>query len=103
MKVYISGAITGCKNYYETFHKAEKRLREQGYIPINPAAVNGELPAETKYEEYMEMSMVMLKMADAIYMLQGWQGSIGANREYGYAMGAGMKIMYESEEAKKNE
>lgn len=58
MKVYISGCITGCTGYYEKFHKAEKRLRARGYIPINPAAVNGELPAETKYEEYMEMSMV---------------------------------------------
>lgn len=45
----------------------------------------------------------MLKMADAIYMLQGWENSIGANREYGYAMGASIKIIYESEEAKKNE
>lgn len=102
MKVYISGPITGCNGYYEKFHRAERTLREAGYTPINPAAVNGELPAETSYEEYMKMSFCMLEMAEAIYMLPGWQNSTGANREYGFALGRDMKIMFEIEEAKED-
>lgn len=44
MKVYISGAITGCKNYYETFHKAEKRLRERIYeCPVCGEKVAGKV------------------------------------------------------------
>ena len=48
------------------------------------------LPEETAYEEYMKVSLVLLDMCDAIYLLEGWQDSRGANREYGYAFGQGL-------------
>ena len=44
------------------------------------------LPEDTTYEEHMKMSLAMLDMCGAIYMLKGWEKSCGANREYGYAM-----------------
>ena len=34
-----------------------------------------QLPIETTWEEYMQMSMTMLKMCNAIYMLKGWEDS----------------------------
>ena len=34
----------------------------------------------------MKVSLVLLDMCDAIYLLEGWQDSRGANREYGYAL-----------------
>ena len=43
----------------------------------------------------MKMSLTMLGMCDAIYMMDGWENSCGANREYGYALASGMKIMRE--------
>ena len=94
-KIYISGPITGVEGYYEKFRRAERELQKMGFVVINPAAVNGELPAETSYEEYMRMSFVMLDMADSIYMLDGWQNSTGANREYGYALAKDKTIMFE--------
>lgn len=30
-------------------------------------------------------------------MMDGWKDSKGANRELGFAMGAGMKVIYEEE------
>ena len=88
MKVYISGPVTGTgtEDYVERFQKAEDELYGQGFIPVNPAAVNAMLPEETAYEEYMKVSLVLLDMCDAIYLLEGWQDSRGANREYGYAL-----------------
>ena len=86
MKVYISGPVTGTDDYVERFQKAEDELYGQGFIPVNPAAVNAMLPEETAYEEYMKVSLVLLDMCDAIYLLEGWQDSRGANREYGYAL-----------------
>ncbi len=97
-KVYISGAITGTDMYMERFAIAEKELAELGYIPINPAKVNAQLPKETSYEEYMKMSMLMLDMCDSIYMLRGWQKSCGANREYGYALAMDKTILLENKE-----
>ncbi|MGN0481293.1 MAG: DUF4406 domain-containing protein [Lachnospiraceae bacterium] len=96
MRVYISGAITGTKDYLERFANAEKELTE--HQVLNPAAVCARLP-ELDYEEYMTVAFTMLSMAEAIYMLPAWQQSKGANREYGYAIGKGIKIIYGEEVA----
>ena len=95
MKIYISGAITGTDDYMERFSKAEKELTEQGYSVVNPAKVNAQLPDDTSYEEYMKMCFCMLDICEAIFMIQGWSKSFGANRELGYAMAKDMIIMYE--------
>ena len=95
MKIYISCAITGTDDYMERFAKAEKELTEQGYSVVNPAKVNAQLPVDTTYEEYMKMCFCMLDICEAIFMIQGWSKSFGANRELGYAMAKDMIIMYE--------
>ena len=95
MKIYISGAISNTDDFMERFAKAEKELTEQGYSVVNPAKVNAQLPEDTTYEEYMKMSLCMLDMCEAIFMLKEWSKSFGANREYGYALAKDMIIMYE--------
>ena len=97
MKIYISGSITGTDDYMERFAKAEKELTEQGYSVVNPAKVNAQLPEDTDYEDYMRMSFCMLDMCNGIYMLNGWEKSYGANREYGYALAKNKMFFYEVE------
>lgn len=92
MRVYISGPITDHQGYMSDFQKAQDHLEELGYTVINPAAVQSVLP-ELEYEEYMKLDLAMLELCEAIYMLNGWQESYGANREYGYALAAGKKVM----------
>lgn len=95
MKVYISGAITGTDDYMERFARAEAEMAERGFSVINPAKVNAQLPSDTDYEDYMRMSFCMLDMCDAIYMLNGWEKSCGANRGLGYATAKDKVIMHE--------
>ena len=94
MIVYISGGITGIEDFYNNFERAEKYLESIGHKVINPAKINNILPDIT-YEQYMNIDLAMLKSSDAIYMLDGWQKSLGANREIGFAMGLGLNIFYE--------
>ena len=97
MKIYISGAITNNPNYKEDFERAEDYLQRE--YPndeiINPALVNSFLPKSTSHKEYMRMSFCMLDMADAIFMIDGWEKSCGASQEYGYAFAKDMIIMHE--------
>ena len=95
MKVYISGAINGTDDYMERFAKAEKYLKELGYSVVNPAKVNAQLPSDTDYDDYMKMSLCMLSMCEAIYLLRGFEESRGAKRELEFAKSEDMEIIYE--------
>lgn len=94
-RIYISGAITGTADYIDRFGAAQKKLKEQGYSVINPAAVCSAMPGDTGYEEYMKLGFCLLDMCDCIYMLNGWSKSCGANREYGYALAKDKIIIFE--------
>ena len=95
MKIYISGSITGTDDFMERFSIAQKNLERDGHDVVNPALVNSNLPKSTTYSEYMDMSICMLKMCDAIYLLDGWKSSRGANLEIIFAMLNDKKILYE--------
>ena len=97
MRVYISGPITGVPDYMENFEKAEKELIEKGFAVVNPAKINYGMPDDMTYEEYMEIDIRLIDLCDAIYMIRGWEMSLGANREYGYALGKGKTITYQQE------
>ena len=95
MKIYISGKITGTDDYMERFAAAEDRLTAQGHIVINPAKVNAQLPVDTTYDQYMDMCRIMLTMADAIFMMNGWRYSKGASMENVWARQMGMQVLEE--------
>lgn len=96
MRIYISGGIAGDKDYMSKFEKAENAIECMGHTPINPAKLNLIMPKDdTLWDEYMQLSICMLNMCDAIYMLKDWQNSRGANQEYGFALGKGLKIVFE--------
>lgn len=95
MKIYISGPITGVDGFMDRFLEAQKELSRQGHTALNPATVNSLLPLDTTHEQYMKMSFCMLDMCDTIYLLKGWEKSMGANQEYGYALAKGKKILKE--------
>lgn len=92
-RIYISGPITGTDHYQEAFKKAEEELGKEGFETVNPASVFQALPDGMEYEEIMAVDLCLLNMCSSIYMLEGWEKSRGANREYGYALAKGMRIL----------
>ena len=95
MRIYISGAITKDKNYFNHFERVEKELKKLGFSCINPAKVNSNMPNDFTHEDYMKISFALLDMCKTIYMLDGWKDSCGACQEYGYALAKGYSILFE--------
>ena len=97
-KCYISGAISGTKDYEKRFKKAEFKVRELGYEPINPADYLSILPPTTSWLEYMKYDVALMASegCNAIYMLDGWRASRGAKIELELALGAGFTVFSES-------
>ena len=95
MRIYISGPITGTDDFMERFAEVEEKLIKEGFSVMNPASVNSMMPADTTYEEYMKMSLTMLDMCDAIYMMNGWEKSKGACIEFGYAVAKELIVLSE--------
>jgi len=92
MIAYLSGPMRGKKDYKKAFNEAAEKLKKGGVTVINPAgmeSVAGDLP----YEAMMKLDLAMLAQADTIVMLSGWEKSLGANRELGFAMGAGKQVV----------
>lgn len=79
MIIYIAGPMTGLKDFNrESFYLAELALKEQGHEVRNPAC----LPTDwTRYEDYIEVSVVMLGQCEAVVFLPGSDKSKGAKYE----------------------
>ncbi len=82
MKIYVAGPMSGIEDFnYPAFHDMAKKLEAQGHCVMNPAI----LPKGFSEDDYMDVALAMLRCCDAIIMLKGWQGSMGAKAEYALA------------------
>lgn len=89
MKIYIAGPITGHLDYRSKFKKAENELIKKGHTVLNPAY----LPDGLK--DYMSICKAMIDQADALYMLEGYESSVGAKEELAYADECDKKVLYD--------
>ena len=97
MVVYISGKITGTNDFASRFNNAEVKLKQHGYDVLNPVSFNKDIPDDASWEDYMKNCLQYIAKADAIYMLDGWRMSKGANIEHRIAMDLGIRVLYEKE------
>lgn len=97
--IYISGRITGNKNWKKEFNQAEKYLSARySYKVVNPVGIAKfveHLYSYPSYNDYMRNDIQHLMLCDKIYMLRGWQKSKGARLERKIAKAFGMKIIYQ--------
>lgn len=91
-KIYIAGPMTGLPEFNKpAFHAKADELQQEGFTVLNPAI----LPEGLEHHEYMEICLPMVRVADAIYMLLGWERSKGACMEHEHAMDMGLSVVYE--------
>lgn len=93
MKIYISGPITNNPRYKEQFAEAEQEITAKGHEAVNPVNLQKVLnPLTTSWDDYMALCRPLVRICDAIYMLDGWQSSQGAQIEFYDAWGYDMTI-----------
>lgn len=96
MKIYISGQITGLDidQARKNFSDAEKIIVSMGHEPINPMK---RVPYSTSFtwKDYMIKDIeILLKEADAIFMLSNYKKSKGARIEKYIAIETNKRIIY---------
>lgn len=92
MILYIAGKMTGLPDKGRAkFAAAAERLRDNGHIVLNPA----ELPEGMPSDRYMPICLAMVAAADAVYALDNYMQSDGAQVEIGYAKYQGKPVFRE--------
>ena len=106
MNIYISGAVTGVKDYRyiftdKAFH-LNKNNNQYGLYFINPVEMNSQFDGLDinnnpllSYDNFMKLCYAELEVCDGIYLMKGWRDSMGANRELGFAKGQKKMIFLE--------
>lgn len=87
-KIYLAGPMSGRPNFgRDAFWHINSFFMDKTYnqLPdiavINPA----HLPIGLEVGEYMEICLPMVKVANCLFMLPGWEDSKGANAEMALA------------------
>jgi LDH2 family malate/lactate/ureidoglycolate dehydrogenase len=89
-KIYIAGPISGLPNFNrDAFNAEAHRLLGLGHVALNPAI----LPDGLEQHEHMAICIEMVKMADQLVMLPGWERSAGARAEHALAIKLGKAII----------
>ena len=108
MKIYVSGAVTGIKDYKYIFSNKTWHLNQTnnkyGLYFINPVVMNSQFDRRDidnnellSYDDFMKLCYTELEVCDGIYLMKGWRNSMGANRELGFAKGQKKKIFLEED------
>ncbi|MFV0576080.1 MAG: DUF4406 domain-containing protein [Vibrio sp.] len=88
-KIYIAGPMGGLPDENrKTFHTADVLFSNMGYSVLNPAL----LPDGLEQHEYMDICLAMVRSCDSVFMLPGWEDSLGAQAEYHLAKKLGKYV-----------
>lgn len=110
MTVYIAGGITGVENYKARFEAAKRMLLRENedreisveYYYRTPRAdavlSPAELPEDWPGRVYMDVCLSMIRAADLVVFLPGWEQSRGESLEMQYCRYQGKPVYMIQEE-----
>jgi hypothetical protein len=95
-RVYVAGPMTGLPELnFPAFHAATERLRERGYIVVNPAELSVTIKPEAHdWEARMRIDLAEMMRCDVVALLPGWSRSRGATLEESTASAVGIPTMH---------
>lgn len=90
--IYIAGPMTGLPDYNRpAFNSLADKLKSQGHVVLNPAT----LPDGLSQPQYMDICISMLKCADEVLILPGYERSLGAMAEIHLAQKLGITCCFQ--------
>lgn len=93
MKLYLSGPMTGYKNYnYDAFNQAAAELREWGHYVVNPAEMD-ELEELSLWSDYLRRDLKCVLECQGVATLPNWECSKGAALEVYVAQALSMLVL----------
>lgn len=91
-RIYIAGPMTGIPEYNRpAFFEAAAQLMERGHTVLNPAT----LPNGLTQPQYMDICCAMLRCAESIFLLDGWEQSAGARAERALAEKLELDVIFQ--------
>ena len=113
-RIYIAGPMRGIKWYnFRAFHDAHVRWADAGWEVVDPARMDIDagfnpytlpddtdwnvIPPDFDFAACVTRDIAGLRTCQAIYMLDGWQGSKGARAELALAEWLGLDVVYQSD------
>lgn len=97
MKIYISGPVTGNREYKEQFGSMSYMLKKDGHQPVNPVHIMESVRGVLDYKTILNADLELLGGCDAIIMMKGWKDSEGAQKELKKAQRIGLEVLFEEE------
>lgn len=101
--VYIAGPMTGIEDFNRAaFARAAERLSRDGWTVYDPVEIGEMYGEQAELEADHELLALVIRAelgfvarADAIYLLDGWERSVGAKRELQVALACGIDVILE--------
>lgn len=100
--IYVAGAYRSksLNKIWENINHAMRQSRKlwlAGWAVICPHANTAFMDEMPKTDDmFINGDLEILKRCDAIYMLQGWENSVGATGEFNLAMELGLEVYFEN-------
>lgn len=101
--IYIAGPMRGIAGYnYEKFNRIAANFRSQGHIVENPVEIGNRFGSPDEINanpeilnKVVEAQFLAIQTCDTIYLLKGWEKSVGAKHELFEALPLGLEIILE--------
>jgi len=102
MKIFLSGPMTNIDKYnFPEFNRKAEMLRSRGWEVVNPVDIclkykfEKVISDKTVFNAMVKEELEQLVTCDAIYMMKGWENSLGAMKEYVLARRHNLKFVFE--------
>lgn len=82
MTVYISGPVTGVKDYEKTFSIAQEAIKAKGHNVVSPITIEVLQQSQFSWSDAMKICIALMEKCDCVVFLPNWGASVGARIEH---------------------